>query len=281
MVNSSIPNSNPATGRISTPSLSKLKRADFLQCGRRPPWRAVALGEGGSAAICCEFALVGRWALDVERWAFSFSEHPRWVARLSLCVPFSERLFLTTAVESWTPCSRKLAELTLFNAQRSALNTQRSIQTVGRWMPCSRTLSELDVECLPRRSARAKAGWIFSSFRRSWTSTLFNAQRSTFNAQRSILIVGRWALGVESWAFSPIRRVRGAWWPSRSSKPLLIPHTRDQGRFDSYPLRLFIHGAWASSPCFIGKMPMPQSKGGERMSREQIRKLTSLSSCAG
>src|SRR6266567_3458947 len=37
---------------------------------------------------------------------------------------------------------------------------------------------------------------------------------------------------------SAVRRVTGAWWSSRSSKPLSVPHTRDRGRFDSYPLRL-------------------------------------------
>ena len=67
---------------------------------------------------------------------------------------------------------------------------------------------------------------------------LLNAQRSTPNAQRSIQIIGRWALGVGRWMLSSFfRRVKGAWWPSRSSKPLLIPQTRDQDRFDSYPLR--------------------------------------------
>src|SRR5438128_12144824 len=34
------------------------------------------------------------------------------------------------------------------------------------------------------------------------------------------------------------RRVKGAWWSLRSSKPLSVPHARDRGRFDSYPLRL-------------------------------------------
>ena len=65
----------------------------------------------------------------------------------------------------------------------------------------------------------------------------FNAQRSTLNAQRSIEAVGRWMLGVECWAFFPLWRVKGAWWSSRSSKPLSVPHTRNRGRFDSYPLR--------------------------------------------
>src|SRR5262245_34732545 len=72
---------------------------------------------------------------------------------------------------------------------------------------------------------------------------LFNAQRSTLNAQRSIHLVGRWmldcllakAFGVERWAFS-LWRVKGAWWPSRSSKPSSPRKWR--GRFDSYPLRL-------------------------------------------
>jgi hypothetical protein len=58
--------------------------------------------------------------------------------------------------------------------------------------------------------------------------------------------VGRWALsgvgqpapiGFRGWAFSVVRRVKGAWWPSRSSKPLLVRHPPGRGRFDSYPLR--------------------------------------------
>jgi hypothetical protein len=76
-----------------------------------------------------------------------------------------------------------------------------------------------------------------------WIRKVFNAQRSTFNAQRSIQTVGRWALGVgrplaihRSWAFSFLWRVKGAWWPSRSSKP--SSPCKWRGRFDSYPLRL-------------------------------------------
>jgi hypothetical protein len=67
--------------------------------------------------------------------------------------------------------------------------------------------------------------------------SLFNAQRSTLNAQRPIERVGRWMLDIERWAFSVFRRVKGAWWPSRSSKPS-SPRKR-RGRFDSYPLRHF------------------------------------------
>src|SRR5207248_4659801 len=39
------------------------------------------------------------------------------------------------------------------------------------------------------------------------------------------------------WAFFFCRRVKGAWWPSRSSKPLSVRQLPDRGRFDSYPLR--------------------------------------------
>ena len=71
----------------------------------------------------------------------------------------------------------------------------------------------------------------------------FNAQRSTLNAQRSIQTIGRWmldrllakAFGVGRWEFSFSGRVKGAWWPSRSSKPSSPRKCRD--RFDSYPLR--------------------------------------------
>jgi hypothetical protein len=73
-----------------------------------------------------------------------------------------------------------------------------------------------------------------------------SAASRPFNPQRSIQRVGRWmldrlfarAFGVERWSFSFIWRVKGAWWSSRSSKPLSVPRTRDRGRFDSYPLRL-------------------------------------------
>jgi hypothetical protein len=64
---------------------------------------------------------------------------------------------------------------------------------------------------------------------------LFNAQRQTFNAQRSIQTVERWVLDVVRWTFSLFRRVKGAWWPSRSSKP--SSPCKWRGRFDSYPLR--------------------------------------------
>ena len=72
-----------------------------------------------------------------------------------------------------------------------------------------------------------------------WSLGFFNAQRSTLNVQRSIQTVESRTLDVGRWAFSTIRRVKGAWWPSRSSKPS-SSRLAGRGRFDSYPLRLFI-----------------------------------------
>jgi hypothetical protein len=50
-----------------------------------------------------------------------------------------------------------------------------------------------------------------------------------------ISLLGRWVF-----AFFVFWRVKGAWWPSRSSKPLSVRYSPGRGRFDSYPLRLFI-----------------------------------------
>ena len=96
----------------------------------------------------------------------------------------------------------------------------------------------------------------------SWELRSFNAEPafarlrrgrlSTPSAQRSIQTVElparesfrSWILGTACspwrgrWTFSSSGRVKGAWWPSRSSKP---PSPRKwRGRFDSYPLRQFI-----------------------------------------
>jgi hypothetical protein len=259
MVNFSIPNSNPATGRISTPSLKRSKRADFLQCGTG--LSAATFSRRGGASSCepsgCitfpkafgltttaeswtlktfnaqrSILIIGRWALDVGRSAFSFSFSFSRSGGASSCEP-------ARSVAGAPPSTHCLS--------------------VRPWTPCSRTLSELDacravtlrrrVGCLPRRSARAKAGWMFSCS----------------------------------------GRVKGAWWPSRSSKPLLVRQPLDQGRFNSYPLRIFRCRGSCQLPA-MGRQRLPLQalsspktfqKGGERMSREQIRKLTSLSSCAG
>ena len=75
-----------------------------------------------------------------------------------------------------------------------------------------------------------------------------NIQHPTSNTQRNGMrrrrcrfpAIGCWALEVGCSTFcawSP-RRVMGAWWPSRSSKPLSARST-SRGMFDSYPLRHF------------------------------------------
>ena len=80
-----------------------------------------------------------------------------------------------------------------------------------------------------------------------------------------------------------VRRVNGAWWRARSSKPLSIPHPRDRGRFDSYPLRLpfgngesgnqearknlTIGGTRISTSWFPGFQIFPLTKGGDRQCR--------------
>ncbi len=79
--------------------------------------------------------------------------------------------------------------------------------------------------------------------------------------------IRRWTLDVKRWEFSAIRRVKGAWWPSRSSKPSSLRKWR--GRFDSYPLRRFESVPAAVSLCETCASPIGrplqqlQSKGGE------------------
>src|SRR6266542_1420020 len=79
-------------------------------------------------------------------------------------------------------------------------------------------------------------------------STLATGRISTKSSERSrkqsktpyshctlIVDISQSAIGNRK---SKIRRVKGAWWPSRSSKPSSPRKWR--GRFDSYPLRLSI-----------------------------------------
>jgi hypothetical protein len=217
MESSFIPNLNPAIGRTSTPWSPRSKKPN--ECGR-----------GLSAPTCCEYVLARRSAFDVRRSAFSLQSAIQRADEEESCRDPSP------SVASWT--------FRLFNTQRSTLNAQRSIQTVECWAldACRAVALRRRVERLPRRSARAEAGWTFALF---W-------------------------------------RVKGAWWPSRSSKPLLIRQLPDQGRFDSYPLRFFYARGMGFQPMFHRQdADATSSKGGEGMSRDQIRRLTSLSSCAG
>jgi hypothetical protein len=104
-------------------------------------------------------------------------------------------------------------------------------------------------------SGRISTRWLKRSKRRNSASTsffvartranairgalkFFNVQRPTPNAECPIQTVENWTLDVGRWAFSFSGRVKGAWWPSRSSKPSSSRKWR--GRFDSYPLRHLI-----------------------------------------
>ena len=77
-----------------------------------------------------------------------------------------------------------------------------------------------------------------SAIRHSAFSVQTRRQAAALQSALSAREIRHWMLDVERWEFSAIRRVKGAWWPSRSSKPSSPRKWR--GRFDSYPLRLFI-----------------------------------------
>ena len=89
------------------------------------------------------------------------------------------------------------------------------------------------------------------------------ALQSVFRAPK----IWRWMLDVGRWEFSAIGRVKGAWWPSRSSKPSSPRKWR--GRFDSYPLREFKSVPVAVSLCETRASPAGRrysscnGKGGE------------------
>jgi hypothetical protein len=108
-----------------------------------------------------------------------------------------------------------------------------STPATGRTSTRSLRRSKRESSGVPQRAAfrLTRIAW-------PWEQRSFSVQRSTLNAQRSIQIVGRWKLDVGSWTFSCSGRVKGAWWPSRSSKPSSPRKWR--GRFDSYPLRQFL-----------------------------------------
>jgi hypothetical protein len=97
-----------------------------------------------------------------------------------------------------------------------------------------------------------------------WTLRFLNAQRSTLNAQHSIHTIERSTLGVRRWTFFSFRRVKGAWWPSRSSKPWSPRKWR--GRFDSYPLRFF-----PAIPVAVSLCETRTSPTGRRLQRSVVK----------
>ena len=108
-----------------------------------------------------------------------------------------------------------------------------SILAIGR----TSTLSSQRSRKQSRPPARFSKSVTLAHAVAGWPKGFFKAKRSAFNAQRRIKSVGHRILAIDYWAFL-FWRVKGAWWSSRSSKPLSVPHTRGRGRFDSYPLRI-------------------------------------------
>jgi hypothetical protein len=88
-----------------------------------------------------------------------------------------------------------------------------------------------------RRSRKASKRARFSArLISNWPKQTSNAEHRTSKLEsRTHLKVPHWMLDVGRSTFSSLRRVKGAWWPSRSSKPSSSRKWR--GRFDSYPLR--------------------------------------------
>ena len=74
--------------------------------------------------------------------------------------------------------------------------------------------------------------------RRSASSLEKRRRGAVLQSARRGRKIRHWKLGPGYWAFSSSRRVKGAWWPSRSSKP--SSPCKWRGRFDSYPLRHLI-----------------------------------------
>lgn len=123
--------------------------------------------------------------------------------------------------------------------------------------PASGRISTRSLRPSKRRNSEATSFVIARSRAtpiRSWASSFFNVQHPTPNVQRSTQIVERWTLDVGRWTFSVLRRVKGAWWPSRSSK--LSSPRKWRGRFDSYPLRLLIFELRFSVADGPGAVPM-------------------------
>ena len=179
----------------------------------------------------------------------------------------------------------------------------RSASMGSKSIPSSRRENFRTSTRFSRRSRRScDRGWCASgAFRfhgRSQRKTS-NTEHRTSNIQRNGMLglrgcfwaIGCWALDVGCWMFGlrSARRVMGAWWPSRSSKPLSARST-GRGMFDSYPLRHFqVRSAESGTAgVFIPhsalrtrRLRISLRKEVVVVSRDRILRLTSLSSCAG
>jgi hypothetical protein len=118
---------------------------------------------------------------------------------------------------------------------------------------CRRDSSQIPTHS--SRPSRPSSDFILSSF----SPAARAPNRNPFRARFAPLVP--WAVGSPSkeknFGFSvfncrfpvsaPRRRVMGAWWPSRSSKPLSARFA-GRGKFDSYPLRQFFQSFLKSTP---------------------------------
>ena len=126
------------------------------------------------------------------------------------------------SIPNSSPASGRISTRSLRRSRRQ--NSQPIACTSvnrGWWLDVQKRRQVRHVESLlwPRRIGALKSALRARKIRRR---TLDRLPRFSF-------------YGVERWEFSAVWRVKGAWWPSRSSKP---PSPRKwRGRFDSYPLR--------------------------------------------
>ena len=86
--------------------------------------------------------------------------------------------------------------------------------------------------------SKARAAHEMPALFRRFAVSSFHSSATAAPSARYARKAPRWMFDIRHSAFSFSRRVKGAWWPSRSSKPL-SSRLAGRGRFDSYPLRLF------------------------------------------
>ena len=134
------------------------------------------------------------------------------------------------SIPNSSPASGRISTRSLRRSRRQ--NSQPIACTSvnrGWWLDVRKRRQVRLVESVLWRTAALQSALRAPKIRRR---TLNSLPRFSFYGVERLLAIYR------SWEFSAIRRVKGAWWPSRSSKPSSPRKWR--GRFDSYPLRLFI-----------------------------------------
>ena len=142
--------------------------------------------------------------------------------------------------------------------------------SIPSWRPASGRISTRSLRRSRRQNSEPIActsvnrGWWLDVRKRRQVRHGESVLRRTAALQSALRApkIRRWTLDVERWEFSAIRRVKGAWWPSRSSKPSSPRKWR--GRFDSYPLREF-----ESVPVAVSLCETRASPAGRRLQQLQ------------